>query len=407
MIEELPQLNVSDWLSNLSAADVKNEPFPLQEVLADSCYYPGAGFDGHPIKNFVGNFISFVYVDYGGTQESLLEELEIRGFRGYEIMASRSIAEVELVPHGWQPMPPTEIDGDPHRWRSWIKKPFCLWVIFERKKNLDNNHGPSRFSLLYLCADGVAAYQALYVANETTAKAIVIVDHGWGCNYTNFGNPNLIFARSVLDNPSGVPEILLHKCGRREQVICWPTHDTFIRRINREGHRMCIWMRTRLDNKLIEGESVNMGYIDQLIASCEKAKASSPELVFEMSAVEDLGEIRKAIYIIEQIDGDSSETFDAFVSYKNISERKCPKPNAPSKVMYVGSSTTNLQQRIKQHIGDGHEGTYALQLQHWFEGNYKITIRVYDVENDVLQIIEDDLSHQLRPAFGKKGGNNR
>jgi len=38
---------------------------------------------------------------------------------------------------------------------------------------------------------------------------------------------------------------------------------------------------------------------------------------------------------------------------------------------------------------------------------YKITIKEYTVAKDVLQIIEDDLSDQLSPAFGKKGGNNK
>jgi hypothetical protein len=32
---------------------------------------------------------------------------------------------------------------------------------------------------------------------------------------------------------------------------------------------------------------------------------------------------------------------------------------------------------------------------------------MYDVENEVLQIIEDDLSDILKPAFGKQGGNNK
>jgi hypothetical protein len=45
--------------------------------------------------------------------------------------------------------------------------------------------------------------------------------------------------------------------------------------------------------------------------------------------------------------------------------------------------------------------------RYWFSGTYKITVRIYDVPDDVLQIIEDDLSDRLKPAFGNQGGNNK
>jgi len=76
--------------------------------------------------------------------------------------------------------------------------------------------------------------------------------------------------------------------------------------------------------------------------------------------------------------------------------------------MYVGSSTTGVDKRIKQHIGDGPKGTYALHLRHWFDGEYTVTIKQYDNKlREVIQVIEDDLSDQLKPAFGKQGGNNK
>lgn len=75
--------------------------------------------------------------------------------------------------------------------------------------------------------------------------------------------------------------------------------------------------------------------------------------------------------------------------------------------MYVGSSTTGVKKRIQQHMGDGHAGTYALHLKHWFKANYRITIKQYSETKEVLQIIEDDLSESLKPAFGKQGGNNK
>jgi len=97
----------------------------------------------------------------------------------------------------------------------------------------------------------------------------------------------------------------------------------------------------------------------------------------------------------------------AMADFKAKKTRSCPTLNQPSNMMYVCSSTTNLANRIKQHIGDGYEQTYALNLKHWFKGDYKITVKTYNVPREVLQIVEDDLAVSLKPAFGKSGPNNK
>jgi len=150
-----------------------------------------------------------------------------------------------------------------------------------------------------------------------------------------------------------------------------------------------------------------MTYIDTLIENCKKAKAAKPVQDFVLSDISELDNIEKAIYIIEEIGGNNEETFNALRNYKKTKQRACPKLNAPSSVMYVGSSTTGIRKRIKQHLGDGPKGTYALHLKHWFNGKKKITIKVFSEPAAVIQIIEDALSHDLAPAFGKAGGNNK
>lgn len=149
-----------------------------------------------------------------------------------------------------------------------------------------------------------------------------------------------------------------------------------------------------------------MSYIDLLITSCNAAKAATPVKEIDGADLTALDGIEKAIYVIEEIDGDPEQTFLAFSRFKEKKKRACAKLNAPSMVMYVGSSTTGVRKRIEQHMGCGNKGTYALHLSHWFSGNYKITVRQYDVADEVLQIIEDDLSDKLKPAFGKQGGNS-
>lgn len=150
-----------------------------------------------------------------------------------------------------------------------------------------------------------------------------------------------------------------------------------------------------------------MSYIDKLIENCKAAKAAQPSRVILLGDLSNLDGIQRAIYTIEEVGGDPERTFLAFTRYKEKKERSCAKLNAPSTVMYVGSSTTGVRKRIEQHLGQGYGGTYALHLSHWFEGEYKITVKQHDVSDEVLQIIEDDLSDRLKPAFGKQGGNNK
>jgi len=169
----------------------------------------------------------------------------------------------------------------------------------------------------------------------------------------------------------------------------------------------------------------DLSYIDQLIRNCESAKRTKPVRSFIMSDIEDLKPIKSAIYIISQVSGEEPE--DIFKKLKKFKEKqkqkifqeqiKTPKLNSPSKVMYVGSSTTGLYKRIKQHIGDGYEGTYALHLKYWFnkeenqimKNEYEIMIKEYDetVPREVIQLIEDSRSYDLKPAFGKLGGNSK
>lgn len=153
-----------------------------------------------------------------------------------------------------------------------------------------------------------------------------------------------------------------------------------------------------------------MSYIEKLIENCKKARNTKPMREFILDNTSELNGVSKAIYIIEDMSDDNAATFRQLSDYKATKQRACPKLNTASSVMYVGSSTTGVKKRIEQHYGlKSSKDTYALHLSHWFKGETKITIKIYDesVENEVLQIIEDALSHELKPAFGKQGGNNK
>ena len=117
-------------------------------------------------------------------------------------------------------------------WRGNEKKPYCSWSIFQLREDVPAINGPPRFSLLYLCADGVAAFQALYYANSASPKAVAVIQPGtaFGGNWTDFENPSGIFADTVLGNPQGRPQILLNKgtgYSFREHC-CWPSYTELI-----------------------------------------------------------------------------------------------------------------------------------------------------------------------------------
>jgi len=231
MIAEISIPKMPQWLATTDALTINSNPFPLKEILTDSLYYPSSAFDGNPVRFLAGNFYSYIYVDYGLTEEQLNTEINNRGFIGYEITARRELTEKDLAPSGWKPVPPLPEDGDP-RSREWfVQKPFAQWIVFQRKQDFTDDHGPERFSLVYLCADGTAAFQALYISNNIAPKAVAIIQSGiaFGGNYTDFRIQNLLLGRTVLQNPAGMPEYLLNgtwDCS--PECACWTQYDKLI-----------------------------------------------------------------------------------------------------------------------------------------------------------------------------------
>lgn len=151
-----------------------------------------------------------------------------------------------------------------------------------------------------------------------------------------------------------------------------------------------------------------MQYVDELIANCQLALMAKPTRTFVLDDLSELEPVRAGIYKIEEIDGDPVSTFSAMRDFKMNTTRRCPKLNHPSPTIYVGSSTTGMKKRITQHYGDGPAGTYALHLKYWAGSrDFRITIFEYAVAKPVLQIIEDAMSYDLQPAFGKMGGNSK
>lgn len=70
------------------------------------------------------------------------------------------------------------------------------------------------------------------------------------------------------------------------------------------------------------------------------------------------------------------------------------------------SSSKGLISRIKQHLGYGPKGTYAIQLCHWCDMDLGIDLNIYAFDNDIstkaFQAFEDGAWSSLKPMLGRQ-----
>jgi len=243
MFEEVTKAEMPEWIKNPAE-------FDIHDVLKDSLYYPASGHDGHPVEYFMGNVYSFVYVDYSISRENLLEEIANKGFRGYRVIRQLPISESQLAPNGWRirVTPDCAEHHQPDHYSDVFEKPFAEWFIFERTEEYGEDHNPSRFSLLFICADGAAAYQALYLENRMAPKILAIIQPGeaFGCNWTDFTSRRLIMARSVFYGTNPLPEYVINGgIGRSEfyRAPIWPEYSEFVKKFNIGAKYFRIWKR--------------------------------------------------------------------------------------------------------------------------------------------------------------------
>ena len=89
--------------------------------------------------------------------------------------------------------------------QNYIKAPYAFWAIYE-SLDKDDCH---RFALLYLGAEGVATYHALYCANHCAPRVVCIIQPGtsFGGNWTNFTKREEHLAQAIFSQEA-LPEII-------------------------------------------------------------------------------------------------------------------------------------------------------------------------------------------------------
>lgn len=232
MLEQLEKTDVPEWLAQISPA-TSHHRLPLQELLADSLYYPACGFDGTPIRYCNGNLVSFVYADYQVTKNRLMEEFKDRPFRGYTLLYQRDVSADELVPPGWiPPVVPTErIDHLIYMQRP--ARPFAHWSVWQRDTDRGDNHGAERFSLLYLAGEMSATYQGLYYHHRVLPKLLALICPGsFGCEWEAAAHQDSFFHKVVAGHPDGLPRYFLTDYYAADHA-CFPEYRHLVRTLER------------------------------------------------------------------------------------------------------------------------------------------------------------------------------
>ncbi len=244
MIAELTKSPLPKWLENATATST----FPINDVLQGSVYYPACYFDGRPVKYLGGYSHSFIYVDFNVKREDLISQLNT--FSGYKLAFSRSLEAKDLCFRSFVPMMPTAMDGNPEDSLSHCNGDmFAEWAVYDRIDSYGDDHGPQRFSLLYIGGEGVATFQSLYFSNRCSPSVIVLIkSDAFTGNWTNFCYPKEIFARCVMGNPAGQPEYFFSE---DLSESCWPWYPNKVSTIvsvpnyNGETHqRLVLWGRS-------------------------------------------------------------------------------------------------------------------------------------------------------------------
>jgi hypothetical protein len=179
-----------NWLVNINGKNgFDHQAFFSSRVV----YYPGYGSDGQAVKLFGSSHSAhcFVYADSLTPKEQVLASLDNPeknyngSFRGYHSLARVDLTLEQIVPKGWiqHAKPPTSNFAKPHI------QPFGFLEVLERNTELTDEYGAQRLAILFLGADGHATYDALFCQrnNRPAPYAVLLQDHGFGGNYSNFG----------------------------------------------------------------------------------------------------------------------------------------------------------------------------------------------------------------------------
>lgn len=234
-----------DWLGNLDPATAMPADPSVFRLAARrlvsaflgsrTVYYPGSHIDGDPVALFnrTGSAACFVYVDYILCRDMLGQEIERAGFRGY-----RTLLAIDLLPEDFPTWRKT-MEAPLEAARLQHATPYAMLSVFERLPEQPETLGQHRFAILFLCADGHAAYDALYCQRNGTPPPFCFVaeDHGFGGDYSTWGPGGI--AHQIATRTDVYPGLMLVA---EHSTRAWPGY----KQVPATGERQGYWKNTRL-----------------------------------------------------------------------------------------------------------------------------------------------------------------
>ncbi len=202
MLPPLTDEPLPDWLRHLRRTLPAIPPLDL--ILGDSLYYPASGRDGSPVTSLAGFVHSFVYVDRSLEPQEVCASLRSkrRGFRGYRLRCFRSLRHGDVF-QTKRAKPISSLKRKEGR----TTLPMGCWAILERRPEFSPEHGPERFSFLFLRGDGLSLYPRLYNRIGIAPKVLALIRPGAACEmYEPCGH----FAETARRNRDGLPRHILY-----------------------------------------------------------------------------------------------------------------------------------------------------------------------------------------------------
>lgn len=224
-------IEIPEWLKG------NNFKFNINSVLKDSLYYPCSGLHGKPVRDFIGNTYSFIYVDNGVPIDCFSKSL-IKGFKGYKLIYRDSVDLDNLFLKR-----SIKLKGFNHskirlRTHSSII-PYCEWAIFESETEKDENENPKRFSLTFICADGIDTYQLLYLNYNIAPRIISIIQPGAPFQMDEF-------EEIVFSNKKFLPKYFVlggYNVSNFEYMSPWEDFKKFVKKIVNKSENYSVWER--------------------------------------------------------------------------------------------------------------------------------------------------------------------
>lgn len=194
---EQDQEALPTWLETWPEQD--NPRFDREDFLGcRTVYYPGSGYDGEPVRicNNASAAHAFIYVDSQVSPAEMRRHVHGMGdhsFSGYEIQHEEKLTQRTLIDFRWSP--PAD------RWRltddavvAFTQVPSGYFWVLGRRPDQGESHGPERFAMLFICADGHAMYEGIYCQDNNTPAPFlaVIQSHNATIYHDRFGRGGLL-----------------------------------------------------------------------------------------------------------------------------------------------------------------------------------------------------------------------